>query len=50
MGQGKEEVKRFKGVKNADQICDGTVPRIMDSSGLKLKAIVVSGEDNGQAS
>ena len=48
-GGNEEEVRRFKGNEDEDLRCDGTIPRIMSSASLKLKAIVVSGEDDGVA-
>ena len=44
-----EEVKMFKGIKDENQRCNGTVSRIMASGGLQLKAMVVSGEEDRPA-
>ena len=44
-----EEVKRFKGIEDENQRCNGTVSEIMASGGLQLKAMVVSGEEDGPA-
>ena len=44
-----EEIKRFMGTENMETlVCDGTMPRIMGSTHLVLKAIGISGEFDGQ--
>ena len=48
-GGTKSEVKRFKGVENVETfVCDGTMPQIMRSTHLILKAVGVSGEVDGE--
>ena len=48
-GGNKDEVKRFKGEENVEtMVCDGTMPKIMGSTNLKLKAVGVSGEIDGE--
>ena len=48
-GGSKSEVERFKGVENVETlVCDGTMPQIMGSTHLLLKAIGVSGEIDGE--
>ena len=43
------EIKRFMGTENMETlVCDGTMPRIMGSTHLVLKAIGISGELDGQ--
>ena len=44
-----KEVSRFKGTKDDNLKWVGTVPKIMATVGLKLKAISVSRKDNGRA-
>ena len=44
------EVARFKGVEDPDTLaCSGTMPQIMGAANWILKAIAVSGEDDGKA-
>ena len=48
-GGSAEEVKRFKGEENIETMeCDGTMPVIMGKTNLKLKAVGVSGEIDGE--
>ena len=42
-----EEVKKFKGIKDENQWCNSTVSMIMASGGLRLKEMMVSGEEDG---
>ena len=45
-----EEVIRFKGHEDPEtQLCDGTMSQIMEKTNLVLKAIVISGEEDGAA-
>ena len=45
-----EEVMRFKGHEDPEtQLCDGTMSQIMEKTNLVLKAIAVSGEEDGAA-
>ena len=48
-GGSKEEVQRFKGNEDENLQCDGTMTQILTQGGLKLKAVVVSGEQDGLA-
>ena len=48
-GGSKAEVARFKGTENVDtMVCDGTMPQIMGSTHLLLKAIATEGEKDGE--
>ena len=43
-------MERFKGHEDSETlICDGTMPQIFNKANLKLKAIAVSGEEDGKA-
>ena len=43
------DVEWFKGVENVETMaCDGTVSQIMSKTNLKLKAVVISGEPDGE--
>ena len=45
-----DQVKRFKGEEDPETLtCSGTMPQIFDKANLKLKAIAVSGEEDGKA-
>ena len=49
-GGTREECARFKGTEDAETLaCDGTIPEILETGGWALKAVVVSGEEDGPA-
>ena len=49
-GGSEEEVSRFKGSEDEETLaCSGTMPQIFGKANLMLKAIAVSGENDGQA-
>ena len=44
----KSEVLQFKGREDPESYkCDGTIPEILSKGGLRLKAMQMSGEDDG---
>ena len=47
-GGTKEEVSRFKGEEKEDQKYTGTMPQILSNASLNLKAVVISGEPDGE--
>ena len=49
-GGTKDECERFKGQEDSETlICDGTIPRILKAGGWDLKAMAMSGEEDGLA-
>ena len=49
-GGSKEECLRFKGREDPHTLeCDGTIPQILEAGGFKLKAMAMSGEEDGES-
>ena len=48
-GGTESEVARFKGSENTEtMVCDGTIVQIMEKTHLNLKAVAISGEEDGE--